>query len=107
MESRLIQLDGDCLEIRRKTGSVPGGRRSAWRPRKGRGAGKAAVRYLGVVGQVDLPGDVVYRAYPLWRTWKETLNPRVPTYWEGRETNKTFTSSFSFLLSAWRIIPLK
>lgn len=38
-----------------------------------------AADYLGVVRQVDLPGDVVDGTDPLWRTLKNLLNPDSPT----------------------------
>lgn len=64
MESRLIQLDGDRLKIHRKTRSVSGGGHCPQTEERAEVRGGAA-RYLGVVGQVDLSGDVVYCTYPL------------------------------------------
>lgn len=67
MESRLIQLDGDCLKIHRKTRSVPGedGRTLTFQVEERAEVQAGAAHYLGVVSQVDLPGDVVYCTDPL------------------------------------------
>lgn len=53
--------------------------RSPFRQSEGRGCGEGSASYLWVVGQVDLSGDVVYGAYPLWReAVTKSAGPRSP-----------------------------
>lgn len=88
LERRLIQLDGDCLKA---TGDMlsPGG--GAYLQAEL----QAAAPYLWVVGQVDLPGDVVYCTNPLQKT-KERSIRKPPTTLGERLTVKALPLRFLF-----------